>query len=220
MGTCVTSFCWESAFSETGSAIGSQRGCGICTVIGRLRRSSFQIKYRSQAPAERDLLADAALAVETAPWPKQDSVSFVSRITGAADQSRLTRAQTISIYLDDLQPDGARFGQLAFDARANLSAADRLNRVAQNAVTSPRLSMNDVSAVERAIKALRENRQIYVAAARQLEKVGEPVDEAQMDAIRDAFKVSIKDLGKTADALADQIERDRSETFAGPEQPE
>ena len=203
---------------KRGLQLGRSMAVALVLLLGGCAVLPFKSNTDLKAPAQRDLLADVALAVETTPWPKQDSVSFVSRITGAADKSRLTRAQTISIYLDDLQPSGARFGQLAFDARANLNAAEHLNRVAQNAVTSPRLSMNDVSAVEGAIKALRENRQIYVAAARQLKKVGEPVDEAQMDAIRDAFKFSVKELGKTADTLADQIERDRSETFAGPEQ--
>ena len=137
-------------------------------------------------------------------------------LLGAADETRLSRAQAIAIYLDDLQPDGARFSQLAVDARANLNAADRLNHIAQNAVSSPRLSMSDVAAIEGAIKALRENRQTYVGAAKQLAKAGEVVDAAQMHAIRDAYKLAIKDLGRTADALADQIERDRSETYATP----
>lgn len=165
------------------------------------------------------MLADAALAVETAPWPKQASLSFVSRIAGAADDTRLTRSEAIAIYVEDLQPHGARFRQLVVDARANLHAADRLNRVARTAVFSPRLSMNDVVAVEGAIKSLRQNRQIYVAAAKQLAKAGEPVDAVQLRAIRDGFKVAIKELGQTADALADQIERDRSETYAAPKRP-
>lgn len=168
-----------------------------------------------RAPAERDMLADAALAVETAPWPKRDSVSFVS-LLGASDETRLSRAQAIAIYLDDLRPHGARFDRMAVDARANLQAADRLNQIAQNSVSSPRLSMNDVAAIEGAIKALRENRQTYVGAAKQLEKAGEVVDAQQMHAIRDAYKLAIKELGRTADALADQIERDRSETYATP----
>lgn len=168
------------------------------------------------APAERDMLADAALAVETTPWPNRTSVSFVSRIAGAADKTRLSRSETIEIYLDELD-GGGRFDTLALDARANLSAAERLNRIALNAIASQRLSMNDVAAVEGAIKALRDNRQIYVAAAKQLEKAGDPVDETQMDAIRSAYKIAIKELGQTADALADQIERDRSETYAAPE---
>jgi len=203
---------------KRGLQIGRSLAVVFLLVLGGCAVLPFKSDADLRAPAERDMLADAALAVETAPWPKRDSVSFVS-LLGTAGETRLTRAQAIAIYLDDLQPGGARFAQLAVDARANLHAADRLNHIALNAVSSPRLSMSDVAAVEGAIKALRENRQIYVAAARQLEKVGEPVDARQMDAIRGAFKIAIKQLGQTADALADQIERDRFETYAGPERP-
>ena len=166
--------------------------------------------------AERDMLADAALAVETAPWPKPQQVSFVSRISGASDEDRITRSDAVAIYLNELQPAGNRFTQLAIDARANLVAAERLSRAAQGALAAPRLSMNDVTMLETAIQALRENRQIYTSVARQIEKSGEPVDEAQLDAIRTAYVEAIRALGQTADALADKIADDRTETLATP----
>ena len=192
----------------------------LVIVLGGCAVMPLQSNKKYVATPERDLLADAALAVETTPWPKPQSSSLVSMLTGGSEEPRLSRSDAIAIYLNDLQPVGARFGQLSIDARANLHAADRLNLVAQNALSSPRLSKNDVTALEDAIKALRENRQTYVAAAKQLEKVGEPVDEMQLDAIRDGFKYAIKDLGKTADALADEIDRDKTQTYAGPEQPD
>jgi hypothetical protein len=165
---------------------------------------------------ERDMLAEAVDAVETAPWPQVEDVSFISRIAGAEPEERMTRSKAIDFYLDALQPNGARFTGLAADARENLAAADRLRYAADGALAAPRLTMNDVILVETAIQALRDNRQIYVSAAKQLEKAGEPVDEMQLDAIREAYASAIRELGQTADALAERIERDRTENVAAP----
>jgi len=166
--------------------------------------------------SERDLLADAAQAVESAPWPKPQSTSFVSRITGGDDDDRMTRSEAIDVYLEGLEPAGQRFTKLAQDAQTNLIAAERLDYVAQNALSAPRLTMNDVSTVETAIKALRENRQIYINAAKQIEKSGEAIAPEEIDAIRTAYSTAIRKLGLTADALADRIDDDRSETVAQP----
>ncbi|MEZ5892382.1 MAG: hypothetical protein R3C58_04460 [Parvularculaceae bacterium] len=171
---------------------------------------------KREGASERDMLADAALAVETAPWPKPQTISLVSRITGAEGDDRVTRSDAVEIYVGALRPAGARFEQLSLDARANINAAARLEDAARNALTAPRLTMNDVVMVETAIQALRENRQIYFAAARQIEKSGEAVDGAALDGIREGYAVAIHDLGEAADAIADRIERDRTENFAAP----
>ncbi len=162
------------------------------------------------------MLADAARAVETAPWPQVEEVSFVSRLTGAAPDDRMTRGKAISLYLDELRPQGARFHQLADDAQNNLAAAERLLAAAESALSAARLTKTDVVMLEQAIQALRENRQIYLSAAKQLEKAGEPVDESQLDLIREAYAGAISELGRAADALADRIEKDRTENFAAP----
>ena len=171
---------------------------------------------RHNSAAERDMLADAARAVETAPWPQVEEVSFVSRLTGAAPDDRMTRGKAISLYLDELRPQGARFHQLADDAQNNLAAAERLLAAAESALSAARLTKTDVVMLEQAIQALRENRQIYLSAAKQLEKAGEPVDESQLDLIREAYAGAISELGRAADALADRIEKDRTENFAAP----
>lgn len=170
----------------------------------------------SDSIAERDMLADAARDVETAPWPRIDQVSFLSRLAGAERDSRVTRKDAIAIYLEELGPGGARFSNLAVDARANLGAADRLLTAADHALTAQRVNMNDIAMIETAIQALRTNRQIYVSAARELEKSGEPVDDNQLGAIRDAYADAIRGLGAAADALADRIEADHSATYAAP----
>ncbi len=175
-----------------------------------------QSDARRETVAQRDLLADAVRDVETAPWPRVEDVSFFSRITGAGDDDHMSRSKAVDIYIDDLQPQGARFYKLASDASANLAAADRLLVAADGALAAPRLSMNDVVMLESAIQALRENRQIYVSAAKQLEKAGEPVDEDRLEVIRDAYASAIRELGRSADALAEKIERDRTQNYAAP----
>ncbi|PQA88378.1 hypothetical protein [Hyphococcus luteus] len=176
-----------------------------------------QSDARREVVAEREVLADAVKAVETAPWPRVEEVSFISRITGAASDDRMTRSKAVDVYLEALQPEGARFFMLAGDANANLAAADRLLAAADGALAAPRLTMNDVVMLETAIQALRENRQIYVNAAKQLEKDGEPVDETRLNAIRDSYASAIRELGRSADALADKIEQDSTENYAAPE---
>lgn len=182
-------------------------GCAVSPVLS-------QKDSNTQIVAERDLLVEAAHEVETAPWPKPETVSLVARVTGAADEDRVTRSDAIESYIGGLQPAGRRFERLASDARINLGAADRLSRIALNAVFSARVTMNDVATVENAIQALRENRKIYTGAAEELEKLGEPVDPAEVDAIRTAYSDAIRNLGEAADALAERIEQDRTETIA------
>ncbi len=184
-------------------------GCAVSPVVSQNQSNAHVV-------AERDLLIEAARDVEQAPWPAPQQVSFVARIAGAADDDRITRSDAAEIYVSGLQPAGLRFATLANDARANLVAADRLSLVASNAISSARITMNDVVTVEGAIQALRTNRKIYTSAVHKLEQIGEPVDDDEVDEIRTAYSVAIRNLGDAADALAERIEKDRTETIAAP----
>lgn len=166
--------------------------------------------------AERDLLADAARAVENAPWPKPDTVSFLSRMTGGAGEDKLSRDDAVKIYVSKIGATGAPFERLVSDAGSNLAAADRFNLIALHAMGAPRLAMSDIARVEETIQTLREHRLIFADAARKLEKEGETVDGAKVEEIRNAYAHTIKSLGETADLLADRIERDRTSTYARP----
>lgn len=172
---------------------------------------------RAKAPIiERDLLAEAARDVEAAEWPAPKSAPLMSWITGGGGEARFTKSDAVAFYVEKLQPSGAKFESLHFDARQKLSDAERLRQTAISAAEATRVSMNDITLVEDAIQALRDHRDIYAAAAKEIGKSGETVDEEMIDTLRRDFSAMIRELGKTADLLADRHDHDRSSTFAQP----
>ncbi len=185
---------------------------GGCAV--RPANTLSQFKYPA---AQRDMLADAAKAVETTPWPKPQQASFIVRMTGVGGNDRVSRADAVEAYLQELEASGAGFDRLSQDARINLTAARRLDQAAREALRAPRHSMNDIALIETAIQALREHRHIYADAGKELKKRGYAVNDKVLDAMRDDFRLAVKTLGKTADVLADQIDEDRSATYALPD---
>ncbi len=185
---------------------------GGCAV--RPANSITQFKYPA---AQRDMLADAAKAVETSPWPKPGPASFIVRMTGVGGNDRVSRNDAVAAYLLELEASGAGFVRLERDARLNLAAAERLDDTAREALRAPRHSMNDIALIETAIQTLREHRHIYADAGKELKKRGFDVSDDALDALRDDFRLAVKNLGKTADVLADQIDEDRSATYASPD---
>ncbi len=197
-------------------------GCGFAALVflmagGCALRPADSRSHFTASVAKRDMLADAAKAVETAPWPKPQSASFLARMTGIGGGDRVSRGDAVAAYLMDLEAAGGGFARLEADARANLAAAERLNMAALDAVDAPRHSMNDIALLETAIQTLREHRQIYADAGKELKKQGLPVDEDLLDALGEDFRMAAKTLGKTADILADHIDEDRSATYASPD---
>lgn len=186
---------------------------GGCAIIPQNSQTSY---YREAPIAERDYLSEAVSDVKVAPWPKPQQVSFVTRIAGGGGKARVTRSDAIDAYLVSIQTASDPMQKLANDAHENLAAADRLDRAAVNAMSASRLSMNDVALVEDAIVALREHGQIYTASVKSLKRNGIAVDEASLVALRKEYHAVIKQLGKTADRLAEQVEHDRTQTFATP----
>lgn len=164
---------------------------------------------------ERDQLAQAVRSVETTPWPKPEPVSLISRIAGGGE--RISFSDVVAIYVDVLSANEDRSGALVSDAHVNLADAAVLNDAAAAAVYASRLSMNDVMLLENAIRALRENRRVYEAAAGELEALGDAVDPAVMETISEEYARAIRRLGDAADQLAERIENDRSRTYAAPD---
>lgn len=172
----------------------------------------------SSAPvAERDLLAEAVEQVETAKWPEPQSAPMMSWITGGGDKDRVTKSDAVFHYISVLSPSGARFDALMADAERKLVDARMLHEAALYTAEAPRVSMNDVTLVERAIQTLRQHRDIYTSSAKEIEKAGEPVDPVEIDRLRQSFSEAIRDLSDAADQLADRHDDDRSSTFAAPD---
>ncbi len=192
---------------------------GLVSIIGgcAIIPQKSIISHREAPIAERDYLTEAVSDVKAAPWPKPQQVSFVARLAGGGGKARVTRSDAIDAYLVSIQTTADPIQKLQNDARANLAAADRLDRAAVNAISASRLSMNDVALIEDAILALREHGQIYTAAVRTLKRNGVAVGDTTLDGLRRDYHTVIKQLGKTADRLAEQIEHDRSQTFASPQ---
>ncbi|MEO1253191.1 MAG: hypothetical protein AAFW81_12700 [Pseudomonadota bacterium] len=165
--------------------------------------------------AEHDLLADAARQVENVEWPKPEPASLMTMITGGGGD-RFTRDDAVNYYLNALGDAPSRFQNLRADADATLEAAAQLRDVAYLTAGAARVSMNDVALVETAIQTLRDHREIYAAAARQLEDDGGLVANADIDALRDQFTGAIRALSAAADRLAERVETDRSSTLAAP----
>lgn len=185
---------------------------GGCAIIPNQSHTTHHVT----PVAERDYLTQAVADVKTAPWPKPQSVSFISRMTGGDGGERVTRADAVQSYLVNIQHTPDPLARLHRDAGANLAAAARLEAAAINALSASRLSMNDVAQLENAIMALREHGQIYVAAVKALDKTGAQVSDDAIDQLRDDYRAAIRALGDAADLLAEQVEDDRSRTFATP----
>lgn len=185
---------------------------GGCAIVPHQSQTSL----RTSSASERDYLTQAVANVKAAPWPKPQQVSFISRMTGGGGEDRVTRSDAVEAYVDDIQHAADPVQKLKNDASANLIAADRLQDAAINALASSRHAMNDVILVEEAIIALRENGQIYVAAAKFLKKSGVLTDDSTIDVLREEYRSAVRQLGETADILAEQLEHDQSQTFATP----
>ena len=181
--------------------------------------NSSNSKSAYTAPvAERDILVDAASNLRSVPWPEPETQSIFSRIAGTDNPDLVTRDEAVEFYVTNLDASGSAVNHLKRDVAATLRAAYALNETALRAIGSPRLSANDVSTIEDAIQTLQSHRQIYSAAAKMLRKSGADISSQDISQIRDDLRLSIKDLGKTADLVAERVEQESTLSYAGPAQ--
>lgn len=184
---------------------------GGCAIGGKTQTATV-----SAPVVERDLLAEAASQVEVAQWPKPEPAPLFSWITGDRGDDRVSKSEAVAFYVDHLMPKQARFEALSNDVTGKLGQAGQLHRLAVETVDASRVSMGDIAILEQAIQTLREHRDIYVEAAKELDDNGEEIDAAEIKAIRLRFNDVIADLADAADLLADKIDNDLSSTYAAP----
>lgn|GEM_PF-5483259 len=164
--------------------------------------------------AERDLLAEAARDVEKTKWRAPEEAPMLAWITGDKDD-RFTKSDAVAYYVDAIE-DAGGVNALFADADAKLGDAARFHAVAMATIDAPRVTARDVALVEECIQTLRQQREIYAAAASKLEHAGATIDDEAIDALQYRFREMVRALGKAADDLADRYEKDRTATLAAP----
>lgn len=163
---------------------------------------------------EREALAAAAAAVAETKWPEPQEESWGARLAGfIAGGDEAGKDGAVSAYLASMPPGAAPQAVIFADAARHLAAAAALAEAADAAAQSIRPQKNDIAIVESAIARLRENRDIYVAALKAVDRAGEPVDEDAIRLLKAEFNQAIKAVGAAADQLADSIARERNATF-------
>lgn len=200
---------------------GQQRARVFCAAIfltfgGCAIGGGSQTTPLSAPVVERDLLAEAASQVEEAKWPKPEPAPLFSWITGDRGSDRVSKSEAVAFYVESLMPEPARFEALNIDVSNKIVQASYLHQLAMQTVEAPRVSMNDIAVVEQAIQTLREHRDIYVDAAKELNDAGEDIDSDEVKSIRQAFNDIISELADAADSLADRMDEDHSSTYAAP----
>ena len=169
------------------------------------------------AAVEREALIAAAGAVVETKWPKPDGADWGARLVGAAPSGSrdVSENDAAAMYLAKLGP-APRKGALLADAAVHIGAAQELARAAEATAQAVRPARADVSIIEEAIVDFRQTRDIYLATLKTIAKDGEPVTSSETKALKASFAGAIEALSAAADDLADSVERDDTETFAGP----
>ena len=218
----VFSECFSNRGVQLRGVIGVLSCCvllGGCAVTGGQSSSQIETQIVSIS-VERAAFTTAAQEVLIAPWQRPDDSSVFTRlISGDDDAPRLSLGDVAQLYAAELMETPSPFDAMLADAAANLDAAKKLNTSALELLDQEALSFDDVAQLEAAIKVLRENRQVLVSTARLIKRSGSQLDEARVDALRDAYKLTAKDLGRAADAIANQIDLARAHNALNYAQP-
>ena len=194
---------------------------GCAALFGLLTVGCTTVVFSNNQPPERTALAahsaliNAAAAVSRADWPRGERASwagaFADLTGGTAGKGEMVEA-----YLASLAPGPGRVGAIKSDAWSKIRAADALVEAAYSAAEAVQPAAADVDVIETAIGDLREGRDVYVASLKAAAKHGDPVDNADIRALKTAFNDSISELGAAADDLADRVASDRTKTYARP----
>ena len=163
--------------------------------------------------AERSALVEAAATTAWAPWPKPSSSSLAERLAGGEKETvRVSRAEAVDAYVEQLSAMDDAQGALISDAGRHLQAMASLKAAAETAFEGANARLSDVALIEDAISDLRETRSVYVAALKKIDGEKEIVSRLKRD-----FDDGIKALGDVADDLAESAVKRRTENYAGPE---
>lgn len=194
-------------WAKTGRAIiaaAAFLAAGCSTVIKTTGAESM-----ADAP-QRAALVDAARKTAKAPWPKPSSSSLAVVLAGGEPSGpKVTRTDAIDAYVASLGATGEAKMRLIADVGRHIEAAGALKAAADAACDSSASRLSDVSLLEDAISDLRETRAIYAAS---FKKIGG--EKFAIEEVKRQFDDMLKELGETADRMAETAVRKRTEYLA------
>ncbi len=186
-----------------------------CITIGGTQSESQATKQQFEKSSSQTELRLLANDLANPPWPRTPRLSMTDMVLGSGDDIA-DNYDPAAIYIDNLKKSTKSAAPayspivtvILKDAKQQLNTADKLNRIAREAAASSRLSLQDVSAVETAILALRENRTVFITSLKALAVEGEAIELGEIRILKTAFVNAGRSLGKTADLMSDQLAGD------------
>lgn len=179
-------------------------GAGCSTVIKTTGADSAV-----EAP-QRAALVDAARKTARTPWPKPSSSSLAEVLAGGEREGpKVSRDDAIDAYVASLGASGEAKMRLIADVGRHIEAAEALKAAADAACDSSASRLSDVSLLEDAISDLRETRAIYAAS---FKKIGG--EKFAIEEVKRQFDDTLKALGESADRMAENAVRKRTEYLA------
>ncbi len=170
---------------------------------------------------ERVALLAATRELERTPWPAVAETSLSSRMVNAmfgvkATADGMSRDEALDVYAMRLARQNYPTGALMRDANVTLRQARKVAESGRLAAAAIKPSSSDIAVLETAISNVRECREMYLAAMKELKKDGHTVAKQDQTELKEAFSQTIQDIGATADLVAERFAARRSiSQFAG-----
>lgn len=166
-------------------------------------------------------LMQAANALRQKPWPEIEKASATEKLTGMifgerTRDDRFTRDDALELYVSQIraQPEPAD-SVIRADADESLRLARALVEEARSAAHTVNPDRTDMDMLEDAIGDIRECRDMYVDAMRELGRE-DAISRQDWQELKQAFNQAITDAGRTADLLSDQLAAaQQRSSFAG-----
>lgn len=197
------------------------QGCATVKVsLPKLPGSEKSAEVSQQSVTQRHALIAATAKLQNTPWPAASKVSakekMVGLLFGQGDNAKITQSQALETYLVSLRAAPVPRDAILADIDQTLQHARNVAEEGRLAATSYPPSMDDLGVLEEAIGDIRICREMYVNAMKELRADGH-VTKQDIREVKSAFTQSIRDVGRTADLLADRADdSDRAVQYASP----
>ncbi|MEO1040971.1 MAG: hypothetical protein AAFX52_01645 [Pseudomonadota bacterium] len=188
-------------FSLLVSLAAMATGCASVQLGG-----SDEAQMNAEPAQEREAMADALERLGTNPWQDDEAESgdaFLTVLFGGSGPSTRDAAKS---YLSSLEvSEDAKPSAVRRDVDLTLAAAWQMVDAGWIASRSVEPQPSDVRMVEEAITEARHCRLVYAQAMNLMAKDGLDVAREDVIYVKDEFTRAILELGRTADALTQQI---------------